>query len=178
MVRKRFRPAALSTRTHRRCSSYGRTSGVRQDHAGEGDRRSTTGAKTDASRVDDPSVWRCWSPIEVPTASDSGSANVHYGLRKGRLNQCRQSGVREFKPRSLGCIDPRKSIVLVWGPVRGLTSPFIDQPDIHSEVCSLHVSKRFDLRWCNPDTKLLPEFTGEGFRRRLMLSDVSSGQVP
>jgi hypothetical protein len=75
---------------------------------------------------------------------------------------------------SLFSIYPRESVVLIWGQVRRLTDPLIDQPDIHSEVCPLDMSKRFRLRWFDPDPKLFPEFTGKRMRRELILSDMTS----
>ena len=69
------------------------------------------------------------------------------GLRKGRLDQGRQAGIGEFQSERLFRVDPGKSVVLIGGVVRRLTSPFVDQPDIHSEIGPLHVSKRFRRWW-------------------------------
>lgn len=68
--------------------------------------------------------------------------------------------------------------MLIRGIVGGLTSPFVDQPDIHPEIGPLHVSKGFDRRWRYYNAKFFPEFAGECLWWLLVIFQMSSGQVP
>jgi hypothetical protein len=99
-------------------------------------------------------------------------------LRESRLDQRRQSLIREFKPEGLFRVHPRERIVLIGSRIRRFTNPLINQPDVLPEVCTLDVGKWFNSRRFDPDPKLLPEFTGQCVRHFLALSDVTAREVP
>jgi hypothetical protein len=68
--------------------------------------------------------------------------------------------------------------VLIRGVVGRLTGPFVDQPDIHSEIGPLHVSKRIDCRWRYYNAEFFPELPSERLWRLLVIFEMSSRQVP
>lgn len=81
----------------------------------------------------DPSPRASWfehlqaRPIEVGRLHpDLGNGGGLSNLRKGHLDERRQSTVGKFQSKCLFSVDPGKSVVLIKAIDRRLTSPFVD----------------------------------------------------